>query len=285
MPLAAIPSTFLLSKEEVSLGEFTTNLAAVHENHRAPNVHGVAPIEKEFEFISQNGHSTETKFGAALSSSISTKLFRKSAYTCSIAADRTKWYLLPDIPTWFKQAMENEKMKVWIQDQAGSSRKIYMITGIQTLLNPRIKVDCSSTKQSDVAMRVPLQLPPNFEIVLPAMDSGGARETSSELEIAAPGEQIFALQYRKVTFKWLRRLSSDPAHISNNTCIWTCVDTPWRGDENQDDDLLASSDEDSSDDERDSAIEVTVEMESTLPGENWVEENTENGYYCISTIM
>lgn len=285
VPLAAIPTTFLLSKEDVSLGGFTTNLAAVHEDHRSPKINGIPPsIEEESQFKSENAHRSQTKLDAALSSSISARLFGKSAYSCSIVADRTKWYLLRDIPAWFKQAMEGEEMKKWIQDRADSSQRMYMITGIQTLINPRIEVEFTSTKQLDVALRLPLQLPPNFEIIQPAIDGGSDRETSSKLEIAVSGEKIFALQYRKVTFKWLRRPSSNHPQLSSNTCTWTCLDTPWRGADNQKDDLLDSSDEELSDDEI-NMIEVTVEMESTLPDGNWIDEKTEHGHYCISTIM
>lgn len=283
---AAIPTSTLLSKEAVSLGEFTTSLSAVQANHCVPDVYGVAsPTEEKFQCNSRNKYMNQTRFSAALSSSISATLFRRSAYSCSIAADYAKWYRLPDITTWFKQAMESERMKEWIQDQAGSNQKIYMITGIQTLMNPQIEVYFSSTKQRDAALRLSPQLPPNFEIIQPAINGGGTSEMSSELKIAAAGEKIFALEYHRVTFKWLRRLSSNSPQVSNNTCTWTCLDTTWRGDEKLHDDLLDSSDEESSGDESDSAIEVTLETERTLPGKDWVEENTENGSYCISTII
>ncbi|OAA60176.1 hypothetical protein ISF_06186 [Cordyceps fumosorosea ARSEF 2679] len=179
--------------------------------------------------------------------------------------------------------MKSEETKLWIQEQAASDQSIYMIIGIQTLIDPRIEVDFTATKQSEATMRLLGNLPPNFKVISPAMEGGTDRDTSNKLEIAAPGERIFALRYRQVTFKWLKCLSSNPTKLSR-TCTWTCLDTAWRGANSQDGNMSDTSDNDMSDDEGDDVIEVTVGTESTLPDEDWVEERTGNGHYCINTI-
>ncbi len=202
MSLAVIPTTFFLPREKVTLGSFTTDLAAVHEDYWAPKADRVAPvIEEEFSFISLKNNSAQTRFSASLSSLISASLLGKSADSCAITPGRGKWYMLEDIPTCFKHAMESDKMKRWIQERAASNQKIYMIIGIQTLIDPRIEMDFTSTRQSEATMRLPSNLPPNFHIISPAIEGGGDRETGHKLEIAVSGEKIFALKYRKVTFK------------------------------------------------------------------------------------
>ncbi|KAJ3499063.1 hypothetical protein NLG97_g644 [Lecanicillium saksenae] len=284
MSIAAIPSTLFLSPKEITVGEFTTDLAAAHQEHWVPKVPGDAPsIEREFKFGNLKYDRTQTKFSAALCDSVSARICGQSASTCAITADRGKRYMLQHVTTWFKNAMESDGTKLWIQRQAASNQNIYMITGMHTIIDPRIELDFTSTKQREFALRLPLELPPNFKILQPATEGGRQREAGNKLEYTSSGEHIFALEYRKVTFKWLRRLFSKPPQLSPS-CAWTCLDTPWRGVDNQGDDMSDSSGDDTSDDEGENVIEVTVEMESTLPDENWAAESTENGHYCISTI-
>lgn len=284
MSLAAIPTTLFLSREKITLGVFTTNLAAVHEDYWAPKVDSVPPaIEEEFDFMSLENNSAQTKFSAALSSLISARLFGKSACSCVITPGRGKWYLLENVTAWFQNAMKSDEMKLWVQEQAASDENIYLIIGIQTLIDPRIEIDFTGRKQGEAAMRLPDNLLPDFQIISPAVEGGGDRETSNKLGFAASGERIFALRYRKITFKWLKHLSSKPTKLSRS-CTWTCLDTPWRGANGQNDDASDTSDRDMSYNEEDDVIEVTVGTDSTLPDEDWAEERTENGHYCISTI-
>lgn len=84
-----------------------------------------------------------------------------------------------------------------------------------------------------------------------------------ELAFQAPGEQVFAIIYRKVKFKWLSSRTISNMSLEPNSRWKTCWD--WRGEDDEDDDededdvleayLTDASDLDISDDEYDSEDE------------------------------
>lgn len=284
MTLFAIPNALLLPVETIRLGEFTTNIAAVQENQKFPEGMRVPDsITTDIEYAAHTTRSNSTsRFKAALSRLISTNFANSSGRTFSFAPGRGRSYLLRNVTAWFNQAADDDDVKLWIQERAANTGSIYMITGIQTLINPRVIMDIGRTSQSEINVGVPLPLGPGISLV-PTLAGGHQAMHSQQLEFAVSGERILALQYRKLKFRFRNLLDKNDPQLSELTRSWNCIENQWRGADESDDEGGSITDE-IDESIACEAIEVSLGAQSCIPDGDWLEETGNDDFHSIVAV-
>ncbi|CAJ0549841.1 Ff.00g034540.m01.CDS01 [Fusarium sp. VM40] len=284
MSLSVIPTAVFLSPEVVKLGQFTVNLAQIHETNYYPD-NGESPTSTiaDFHYQGHRQDDKQTRFRAVLSSLISANLFRKSDYSIHIAPGHGNNYLLCDVDQWFNTTLDNDGAKRFIQSCAIRGDKIFMVVGMQTLIDPRITIASSTTTEAEGQFSVPKDISLAASVVSPAFQAGHQTAKNQGLEFVVPGERLFALLYRKVEFKWLKRYFGDRPVLDRTTRRWNCLGDTWRSI----DDSSGSDDEDKSEDSDDEsnigddAIEVTLGEELGVSDGGWVTAHSDNRLYVL----
>jgi hypothetical protein len=116
-----------------------------------------------------------------------------------------------------------------------------------------------------MALKASGMIVPLGEIVDPRLGGSQGRSEDTQKQFIAPGEQVFAVQYRRVRHKWFRKADVEKL-ILDKKIHWERYDRPR---------YLHGEAEDT--------IEVELESESALEGE-WEEFTTESGETFISVL-
>lgn len=284
MSLSVIPAAFFLSPEVVKLGQFTVNLAQIHETNYYPqNTESPTSTIADFQYQGHRQDDTQTGFRAVLSSLISANIFRKSDYSIHIAPGHGNNYLLCDVDQWFNTTLDDDDAKRFFQSCAMNGDKIFMIVGIQTLIDPRITIASSTATEADGQFSLPIDISLAAGVVSPAFQVGHQTARNNGLEITVPGERLFALLYRKIEFRWLKRCFGDQPLLNRTTRRWNCLGDAWRSidDFNSSDDEEETEDSDDESNLGDNAIEVTLGEELGVSDEGWVTAHSDNGLHVL----
>lgn len=280
----------LYSLESVQLGRFVLDPKNPHQEHLDP--FGLIPDAPEFLHNFRNDFKEEWKYSETMKlrpylSAFSISYERKNTGLGILRAPRATTYDLKNPREWFERACGEPETRKFLENENNNRRKVYLIVGIRTVFNGSLVKGTTWKKGQVVKGEAPM--PQMAGVVAGAAATGlaVAQDAGEDQEIAfvGPGEQVFAIVFRKVKFKWLSRKTVDSASIGvkNRWTAWW----EWRGlDDGEEDDnnvLEASltdasdletsddefsSEDDFSDDERDRSKEKfgrTVEKPHVIP--------------------
>ncbi|KAF2472383.1 uncharacterized protein BDR25DRAFT_333266 [Lindgomyces ingoldianus] len=139
---------------------------------------------------------------AFLSSSFSKRL----KVSIRITADQAKTYYLNHAGQWFREAVKSRETHQWIERTIDQGEDIYVIVAYHTL-----------TKRCGGALGVLVltALTASGVVILfanavdPALGGFCGRIEEEQGQLIAPGEQIYAVQYRRVSWRWFARNKVD----------------------------------------------------------------------------
>jgi len=130
--------------------------------------------------------------------------------------------------------MKIDSTRKWIEKAIDDGDDVYLIVGFHTVVDARIVHE--SVKSQDVGGRVgiPVDLSlaavgaivPFGNVINPSVEGQHVNADSLQAQFLVPGEQICALQYRKVRFRWLSSKGVDSASLSKYP-RWRTTDG-WR---------------------------------------------------------
>ena len=104
--------------------------------------------------------------------------------------------------------------------------KIYMIIGYQTVKDAQIEGQNTSSKGSSFALQAPgtttVATATGIPVVGDALDPSVGRESheqrQSKQSFTIPGEQVVAIQYRRIRFRFFSSRKIEPKHLESTTC-------------------------------------------------------------------
>lgn len=288
MPLLIIPAAFFHSPDNIRLGRFVTRMDRPFETkHDPPIVAGPKYIATDFSTAGHSQNGNQTGFAAAVASLISTNISSGSESTIEIAPSRGTNYALEDSDAWFDQAISMEETKRWVEKIIGNDDKIYVIVGMQTLIDPHIFMTSTQNRQAGGGFKVPLglslisggALSPVAGLVDSSIRGDHQAMDNNRQEFLVPGERLYSLEYRKVEFRWIFGRSVDRSRLGEPR-YWSCLEGTKRGVDEDD-----SEGEDEKEDIKDSedAIEVFFETVDSID-ENWHQDNIVGGRICVRSL-
>jgi hypothetical protein len=196
--------------------------------------------------------------------------FSKRANTrVQVQTNVVKTYTLDNSEAWFTEATNFDDTRGWIERAIGGDG-IYLVVGFHTVTDARIVHESIEGHQLSGQITIPVGLSltavgvvaPFGNIVDPAVSGTKSVLDGANTQFVAPGEQICALQYRKVSYRWLHSKKVDNLMLSKAP-RWTAGES-WR---------KASVDE--AEDEPDVLELETEEFEQ--PEGDWEKEEDEEG--------
>ncbi|KAI0197580.1 hypothetical protein F4808DRAFT_438593 [Astrocystis sublimbata] len=141
--------------------------------------------------LMSGGHGSETSFKIDLSSSLCvTRQLQNSGL-------------------FFAQLCADSKARSWLEGALKRRQDVFLVTGTKTVVDAQIGVAESKAKSSETNVQVPASLLANAAgIPVPGgvLDAGAdayrSADISEQAKFVASGEQLFAVQYRKLRVSW-----------------------------------------------------------------------------------
>lgn len=271
MTLSIISSEFFLPLGSVKLGRLVKSVEFPTLNYHDPP-YPLAPEEKpivrgQYTRVSQGENSTG--FTAKLTSLMSSGFSKRATTKVRIETNTVKTYTLDNTAAWFMEATNFDDTKRWIERALGGEG-IYLVIGFHTVTDARIVHESIEEHQLAGEVTLPVRLSlaavgaiaPLGGIFDPAAAGHQRALDGAKTQFVAPGEQICAVQYCKVTYRWWHSKTMDNLQLSK--VWWWTAQESWR---------RASVDE--AKDEPD-ILEVEIEELERLEGD-WEREEGEGG--------
>ena len=189
-----------------------------------------------------------------------------------IKATRGMLYALKAPTAWFRQLCQETEVQEWIQERARARRSMYIVTGYRTFDDARVTNKDKHGKGLGGSIDIPIDAIASataagipISLGMDASFEGKVeRSTNIEERYIAPGEQIYAIQYRRVTVGWFRSRSAAQTSLDDKIC-WEDVFVS-RGEENGEDMVEA---------------ELATALRLGKPTENSIDEGCEDEYLIV----
>ncbi|KAL2041495.1 hypothetical protein N7G274_005877 [Stereocaulon virgatum] len=208
-----MPTTLLLPVplpvDEVRIGSFLLNPQDPTQDYYdpqedepefRPNI--IRVYLTDFSNTVRDAGSKEVE--TVLTDYLSTAVNWGKSKTLELSSAKAATYIMKNSGSWFEQVCGLTKTRRWFEKWIGRGCKVYLLVGLRTIFNGRIKIDHSTTTSTSGHA----QLPADLLAGLPPMGlniGGGGRISKDQgvtSEFSAAGERIWALQYRQIKFKW-----------------------------------------------------------------------------------
>ncbi|KAJ5820531.1 hypothetical protein N7474_006122 [Penicillium riverlandense] len=222
-----ICGTFL-SSESIRLGRFVRNIDEPQQDFLDPdcNVPLTSVIVKphlHFEGVQHN--AKDKSFTAMLTSLVSTsRTKRNDAYT-QISTDQVITYQLSNSGSWFKSAVKSEAVHGWLNESIEQGDDIYVVVGYHTMRDARIIEGVANSADTSAWLKLPVGEAlatagvgmPLGSVADPAVEAQNFHQEAVQRRFVAVGEQVCAVQYRKVRFKWFSSRDLDKTSLEKNS--------------------------------------------------------------------
>jgi len=246
MTLNVLFSHFFLPAKSLRLGRFTTSIEHPHQEYHDPpcldTPEAIITLCGNYDGLHQQ--TASTGFALALTSLMSSGLSRRAKINTRIATDQVKIYTLGNSGQWFTEAMGLEVTRKWVERTIDQGDNILIIVGFVTISDARIIQESALDRQAGGQISVPVGLSlsavcaiaPFGNIVDPSVGGHHQVVEGGRIQFLAPGEQVCALQYRKVCHRWLSSRTIDKIFLSK-VPRWAAYDR-CRDDEEGEDDII-----------------------------------------------
>ena len=274
MPRSILLSQFFLPPSAVSLGRFVISLDDPHQDfynpmsNASPDFTEKVQIQYDSIYHSVKHQNVASQFTTFLSSSFSKRL----KASIRITADQAKTYYLNNVGQWFRDAVKSQETREWIERTIDEGEDIYVVVAYHTLVDARIleQLGGQSSAGGNLATPVSTALTASgvvvpFNVADPGLSGFRGRIEDEQRQFIAPGEQIYAVQYRKVRWRWFASKKVDEMTLAKKAW-WERYDGPRN---------LQGEPED--------IIEVELEDDIKLEGD-YDECAMESGEVFVSTV-
>lgn len=240
--MAAFLPGSLLPLKSIQLGRFILNTKNPHQDYFDP--FGLLQDSPEFRQSSQDKFKETWKFSKTTKlrpylCALSISFKRQDTGFSTLTAPKATTYDLRDPQGWFENACSKVETRRFLENENSNGRKVYLVVGFRTVHDASMVKSAVSSRSQEVVGEIPIA------VVGPSSVAIGATVTRDfkrdhEASFNGPGEQVFAIIYHEVKFKWLSRPTADNMTLKVHNRWTTCWE--WRGveddDEEEYDDVL-----------------------------------------------
>lgn len=218
-----------LSVESIRLGRLVRNVDEPQSDYLDPDcdLHPESVIitpHLRYEEVQQN--MTDKSFTAVLTRLMSASRARRNKAYTQVTTDRVTTYQLGNSGSWFKSAIKTETAREWIKESIDQGDDIYVVVGYHTMLDAQVVEGAADAMESSGQLRLPVTevalaatgvMVPLGDIADPGVAGNNLKKQGIQRQFVADGEQICAVQYRKVRFKWFSSRNLDAALLEKDT--------------------------------------------------------------------
>jgi hypothetical protein len=210
-----------LPLNSVRLGRFVINIDDPQQDYLDPVCDQVAEviIKHHLEYNELQQTATDNNFTSVLTRLVSASRSKRSKLLTEVTTDQATTYQLGNSGLWFKNAVKLQPTRKWIEQAIDQGDDVYVVVGYHTLLDARIVESATMVSGFRAQLEVPVTASlgatgvviPMGNIADPEISGHQQRCQGAQKQFVATGEQIFAVQYRKVRFNWLSSRDLDRA--------------------------------------------------------------------------
>jgi len=235
MPATILLPQLFLPRSAVSLGRFVINVNEPHQDFHDPACEPTSNVIEKVETHYSSVHRVagHRHFASDLTSFVSSSFSKLAKASISITADEVKTYYLNNSGQWFRDAVRSESTRKWIERTIDEGEDIYIVVGYHTILNARIMEQCGGQSTSGGKLVMPISatlaatgvLVPISNLADPGVAGSRGCMEDEQRHFKAQGEQICAVQYRKVRLRWFASSKVENMTLGRET-QWKRYDRP-----------------------------------------------------------
>ena len=223
-----MPSTLLLPlplpADEVHIGSFVLNPTDPTQDYfnpqeRDPDLKPSVLRTDVTDFTNTIRDAGSKEVKAVLIDYFSTTIDRGKSKTLELSSTKAATYLMKNSGSWFERVCALPAMQSWLEKVMRHKYKIYLLVGLRTIFDGRFRIDHSASTSTGGNA----QLPADVLAGLPPMglDAGGggkvSKDQTTSSEFTAAGERVWALQYRRIKYKWYSSKKMENAALETGT--------------------------------------------------------------------
>ncbi|KAL9591027.1 MAG: hypothetical protein Q9179_007963 [Wetmoreana sp. 5 TL-2023] len=194
-----------------------------------PDVIEKVQTQYESTYRSISNRNLTSQFTSFLSSSFSKRLNA----SIRVTADQAKTYQLNNPGQWFRDAVQFQDTRKWIERVIDEGEDIYVVVAYHTLQDARITEYRGVQSSAGGNMVIPVSMAlaasgvvvPLGNLADPGLEGSHGQVDDEQRNFIAPGEQVFAVQYRKVRCRWFASNKIDKMTLAKKTW-WEKYDRP-----------------------------------------------------------
>ncbi|KAB2572501.1 hypothetical protein BFW01_g8976 [Lasiodiplodia theobromae] len=207
----------ILPGDSVKLGRLVLNIQYPEEDFyelEHPSPLGKVTTQSLETFSYSKEHTNAIGFEAFLTNLISAASGIEDSTAVSVSSASCTTRQLQDSGGFFTKLCEVDTARLWLERAFRRRDDVYLVTGIKTLIDPSVSLSKSKTRDGSVSVQLPVTFAattaagvpiPVSGILDPGVGGNISSKSGEKVSFVAPGEQIFAIQYRKVYFNWFSR--------------------------------------------------------------------------------
>jgi len=209
----------LLSLDSVRLGRIVRDAREPHQDFLDPfqsdNPDAIVKRHQNFDEILKSSKSVSLR--TRLTKLVSTTCEYQDANIVTMTADEANTYQLTNSGSWFNKACKLNDTRSWIIESIEHGYDLYLIVGYFTVKNARIREEIITRRQTGGEFEIPATILTTTPVSLtPALGAGAGTRQRHVRTFDVHGEQVYAVQYRKVVFKWYSSRSLDSASLEKS---------------------------------------------------------------------
>ncbi|OGE48711.1 hypothetical protein PENARI_c026G01127 [Penicillium arizonense] len=226
---------FFLPPSAIKLGRFVTNIDEPHRNYLEPR------LEKSFRVIEKvatqydgtDSQRAKRNLGSELTAFFSSAVSSRTNTSIHINTKQVKTYYLDNNGQWFRDIVKSEDVRKWIDRTIDEGEDIYVVVGYHTILDARIAEQSREEYLLNGSLAMPIAsalsasgvVVPFSGLTDPRLAGSSGQAEDLQRHFVAQGEQIIAVQYRKVQFRFFSSKSVDKATLAKEA-RWERYDRP-----------------------------------------------------------
>ncbi|EWG41166.1 hypothetical protein FVEG_03323 [Fusarium verticillioides 7600] len=247
LPLVLISTPIDLGK--IKLGNLVPNVSQPHIDAFEPitlpedEIH----VSEQLDFrtrIEQNKGST---LEATLTQLLSGSWNNSRAHVLNLSACKAMCYEVKSPLAFFKEIISQDRTRLRLQDAIGNGHKMYVITALRTVINAEVSQSISTSKDISTGVGVPLGailaggIDPTGGLADIQGNIGRGNSAQQTQVYLSPTEQVYAVGYRRIGFKWFasKRIDSAFLDVKNR---WKVMGEEMMGDEDEDEEDIIEAD-------------------------------------------
>lgn len=226
---------FFLPLSAIKLGRFVTSIDEPHRDYHDPRLDKDLNILEKVasQYEGADSLRAQRNFASELTAFLSSTLSNCTNASIHINTKQVKTYYLDNHGEWFRDIVRLEDVRKWIERTIDEGEDIYVVIGYHTVLDARIAEHSREQKLLDGNLAIPFSsallasgvVVPFGELTDPRLAGSSGQAEDSQRQFVAQGEQIIAVQYRKVRFRFFSSKSVDSATLAKET-RWERYDRP-----------------------------------------------------------
>ncbi|KAF5718703.1 hypothetical protein FMUND_5063 [Fusarium mundagurra] len=247
LPLVLISTPIDLGK--IKLGNLVPSISQPHIDAFEPYAlpEDAIHVSEQLDFQTRIEQSKGSALEATLTKLLSGSWTKSQTHVLNLSACKAMCYEVKSPLAFFKEIISQERTRMRLQDAIASGHKMYVITALRTVINAEVSQSISTSKDISTGAGVPLGaiLAGGFDPTGGMADIQGnlsrgnsAQQTQVYL---SPTEQVYAVGYRRIGFKWFASKNIDSAFLEVKN-RWKVMGEGMMGDEDEDEEDIIEAD-------------------------------------------